>query len=267
MRLPHWRSVRSEWTGGVGADCWAEAVMGNRRNRIKNKHPTTNIEQPTSNNARTGDNWMFDVGCWVLDVFLFLKLLLLLIRGLLSDGNGLEIIFHDVVVFLDDGFGGDGGGLAVHGVQALDGIGLAGLALTAGERGAGAIAEFAGLARRAFAAVVRGRFVAEHFHVRAVAHRVAGLTGLAFALAAFAAFSLAFAEAEFPAAGHLAKRVAGCHFLQSQIGIEFAGVRAITALALAEHFFHFVAQTIREAKGLLAGASKHLARGLVGERF
>jgi len=32
-------------------------------------HPTSNIEQPTSIVPAGGALWMFDVGCWLLDVF------------------------------------------------------------------------------------------------------------------------------------------------------------------------------------------------------
>ena len=34
------------------------------------KHPTSNIERPTSIDATAGSHWMFDVGCWMLDVLL-----------------------------------------------------------------------------------------------------------------------------------------------------------------------------------------------------
>ena len=33
------------------------------------EHPTANIEHPTSNEYPTCGYWMFDVGCWMLDVF------------------------------------------------------------------------------------------------------------------------------------------------------------------------------------------------------
>ena len=32
------------------------------------KHPTSNIERPTSNECADAGHWMFDVGCWMLDV-------------------------------------------------------------------------------------------------------------------------------------------------------------------------------------------------------
>jgi hypothetical protein len=32
------------------------------------QHPTSNIERPTSNDCAKRGLWMFDVGCWVLDV-------------------------------------------------------------------------------------------------------------------------------------------------------------------------------------------------------
>jgi hypothetical protein len=32
------------------------------------KHPTTNIEHPTSSEFPNGELLMFDVGCWLLDV-------------------------------------------------------------------------------------------------------------------------------------------------------------------------------------------------------
>src|SRR5437773_6873301 len=39
------------------------------------EHRTSNIQHPTSNtqpptNGPIGNHWLFDVGCWVLDVFL-----------------------------------------------------------------------------------------------------------------------------------------------------------------------------------------------------
>src|SRR5438046_5938585 len=39
------------------------------------EHRTSNIQRPTSNtqppiNGPIGNHWLFDVGCWVLDVFL-----------------------------------------------------------------------------------------------------------------------------------------------------------------------------------------------------
>src|ERR1039457_3696775 len=32
------------------------------------KHPTSNIERPASNNGADTGHWMFEVGCWMLDV-------------------------------------------------------------------------------------------------------------------------------------------------------------------------------------------------------
>jgi hypothetical protein len=40
------------------------------------KHPTSNIEHPTSSGEpmmHGPDYWMFDVGCWLLDVSRFCK--------------------------------------------------------------------------------------------------------------------------------------------------------------------------------------------------
>ena len=39
-------------------------------NYLKNiQYPTPNIEHPINSSSR--DHWMFDVGCWMLDVFEF----------------------------------------------------------------------------------------------------------------------------------------------------------------------------------------------------
>src|ERR1035438_9501187 len=35
------------------------------------KHPTSNIERPTSNNGADPGLWMFDVRCWMLGVLAF----------------------------------------------------------------------------------------------------------------------------------------------------------------------------------------------------
>src|SRR5689334_8980203 len=34
----------------------------------ESEHPTSNIQRSTSNGVDSGIHWMFDVGCWVLDV-------------------------------------------------------------------------------------------------------------------------------------------------------------------------------------------------------
>jgi hypothetical protein len=36
--------------------------------QVQNEHPTTNIQHRTPNGCHSGGKWMFDVGCWLLDV-------------------------------------------------------------------------------------------------------------------------------------------------------------------------------------------------------
>ena len=36
--------------------------------REPREHPTSNIERPTSKDSPNAGHWMFEVGCWVLDV-------------------------------------------------------------------------------------------------------------------------------------------------------------------------------------------------------
>src|SRR5450756_834241 len=50
-----------------------------RRLRVHGpKHPTTNIEHPTSIDCPHRSSWVFDVGCWMLDVAIGDTYLLLL---------------------------------------------------------------------------------------------------------------------------------------------------------------------------------------------
>jgi hypothetical protein len=37
-------------------------------NLMRGKHPTSNIQHPTPNKRPNRNQWMFDVGCWLLDV-------------------------------------------------------------------------------------------------------------------------------------------------------------------------------------------------------